>query len=84
LTAIAKSLTEALRIFRYADKRLWEENGDEYEQLHELETTLVEAKRDFLEMGKLVGGGLYYESDRRSELPHGMRRDGMMANMLAS
>lgn len=65
LTAIAKALTEALRMFQYADKRLWEENGDEYEQIQELEMTLVEAKRDFIEMGKLVGGGLYYESDRR-------------------
>lgn len=55
-------------MFQYADKRLWEENGDEYEQIQELEMTLVEAKRDFIEMGKLVGGGLYYESDRRSEL----------------
>jgi hypothetical protein len=56
-------------MFQYADKRLWEENGDEYEQVQELETTLVEARLDFVEMGKLVGGGLYYESDTRSKLP---------------
>jgi hypothetical protein len=55
-------------MFQYADKRLWEQNGDEYEQIQELETTLVEARRDFIGMGKLVGGGLYYESDTRSEL----------------
>lgn len=56
-------------MFQYADKRLWDPTGDEYEQIRALEETLVEAKRDFVEMGRLVGGGLYYEGDRRGESP---------------
>jgi hypothetical protein len=71
LTGIATSLNEALRMFQYADKRLWDPTGDEYEQVRALEEALVEARRDFVEMGRLVGGGLYYEGDRRGEfLPH--------------
>lgn len=67
LTAIANSLNEALRVFQYADKRFWDPEGDEYEQIRALEETVAQARRDFIEMGKLVGGVPYYEGDRRGE-----------------
>ncbi|KAI5924334.1 hypothetical protein F4810DRAFT_664954 [Camillea tinctor] len=65
LAVIANSLNDALRILLFADKRAW--GDDEFEQLHILEDTLDEAKKDFQELPLLVNGRLYYENDRNSE-----------------
>ncbi|KAI0598074.1 hypothetical protein F4775DRAFT_208377 [Biscogniauxia sp. FL1348] len=65
LAVIANSLNDALRILLFADKRAW--GDDEFEQLHLLEDTLDEAKKDFQELPLLVNGRLYYENDRNDE-----------------
>ncbi|KAI1489447.1 hypothetical protein F5X96DRAFT_641082 [Biscogniauxia mediterranea] len=65
LAVIANSLNDALRILLFADKRAW--GDDEFEQLHLLEDTLDEAKKDFQELPLLVNGRFYYENDRNSE-----------------
>lgn len=62
LAAIANCLTDALRIFTFADKQQW--GPDEFEQVRALQTTLDEAKKDFQEMAPLVHGSLYYQNDR--------------------
>jgi len=64
LAVIANSLNDALRILLFADKRAW--GDDEFEQLHLLEDTLDEAKKDFQELPLLVNGRFYYENDRNS------------------
>ncbi|KAK3359002.1 hypothetical protein B0T25DRAFT_82611 [Lasiosphaeria hispida] len=62
LAAIATSLTEALRILMFADKRQW--GPDEFEQIRALEEALDDAKKDFQEMAPLVHGQFYYQNDR--------------------
>ncbi|KAK1760763.1 hypothetical protein QBC47DRAFT_13839 [Echria macrotheca] len=62
LASIAMSLTEALRILMFADKRQW--GPDEFEQIRVLEAALDEAKKDFQEMAPLVHGQFYYQNDR--------------------
>lgn len=62
LAAIGTCLTDALRLFMFADKRHW--GPDEFEQTRALEDALDEAKKDFQEMGQLVRGQFYYENDR--------------------
>lgn len=66
LAAIATCMTDALRIFMFADKRQW--GPDEFEQTRVLEAALDEAKKDFQEMGPLVNGQFYYENDRTGGL----------------
>ncbi|KAI1504150.1 hypothetical protein F5X99DRAFT_52408 [Biscogniauxia marginata] len=65
LAVIANSLNDGLRILLFADKRAW--GDDEFEQLHLLEDTLDEAKKDFQELPLLVHGRFYYENDRNIE-----------------
>ncbi|KAK4669734.1 uncharacterized protein QC763_205610 [Podospora pseudopauciseta] len=65
LAAIGTCLTDALRLFMFADKRHW--GPDEFEQTRALEDALDEAKKDFQEMGQLVRGQFYYENDRIPE-----------------
>ncbi|KAK0739215.1 hypothetical protein B0T21DRAFT_284924 [Apiosordaria backusii] len=65
LAAIGTCLTDALRLFMFADKRHW--GPDEFEQTRALEEALDEAKKDFQEMGQLVRGQFYYENDRIAE-----------------
>lgn len=67
LAAIARCLTEAVRILMFADKRQW--GPDEFEQTRVLEEALDEAKKDFQEMAPLVHGQFYYENDRTREHP---------------
>ena len=62
LAGIAASLSEALRIFKFADKRQW--GPDENEQMRALEEALDDAKKDFQEMAPLVNGQFYYQNDR--------------------
>ncbi|KAK0720662.1 hypothetical protein B0H67DRAFT_453216, partial [Lasiosphaeris hirsuta] len=62
LATIATSLTEALRILMFADKRQW--GPDEFEQIRALEEALDDAKKDFQEMAPLVHGQFYYQNDR--------------------
>ena len=62
LASIAKSLNDSLRIFLIADKTHW--GADEWEQFRVLEEALDEAKKDFQELGQLVGAQFYYEQDR--------------------
>lgn len=64
LAVIANSLNNGLRTLLFADKRAW--GSDEFEQLHLLEETLDEAKKDFQELPTLVNGRTYYEHDRIS------------------
>ncbi|KAH6626383.1 hypothetical protein B0J18DRAFT_139668 [Chaetomium sp. MPI-SDFR-AT-0129] len=68
LAAIANCLTDALRIFTFADKQQW--GPDEFEQVRALEATLDEAKKDFQEMAPLVHGSFYYENDRTPDSLH--------------
>ncbi|KAH6640911.1 hypothetical protein F5144DRAFT_641454 [Chaetomium tenue] len=68
LAAIARCLTEAVRILMFADKRQW--GPDEFEQTRVLEEALDEAKKDFQEMAPLVHGQFYYENDRTPESLH--------------
>ncbi|KAK4143792.1 uncharacterized protein C8A04DRAFT_12040 [Dichotomopilus funicola] len=68
LAAIANCLTDALRIFTFADKQQW--GPDEFEQVRALEATLNEAKKDFQEMAPLVHGSFYYENDRTPDSLH--------------
>lgn len=63
LAEIATVLADALRMLMFADKRHWE--SDEFEQVRALEDALDEAKADFQELGPLLKGSFYYESDRR-------------------
>lgn len=63
LADIANAINDTLRILMFADKTLWD--TDEFEQVRAVEDTLDEAKRDFQELGPLVKGAFYYESDRR-------------------
>ncbi|KAK4203707.1 hypothetical protein QBC40DRAFT_17068 [Triangularia verruculosa] len=65
LAAIGTCLTDALRLFMFADKRHW--GPDEFEQTRALEDALEEAKKDFQEMAQLVHGQFYYENDRIPE-----------------
>lgn len=65
LADIAHAINDALRMLMFADKRHW--SPDEFEQIRALEDALDEAKKDFQEMGPLLKGGYYYESDRRRE-----------------
>jgi len=67
LASIATSLTEALRILMFADKRQW--GPDEFEQIRVLEEALDEAKKDFQEMAPLVHGQFYYQNDRTGMEP---------------
>ena len=67
LAGIATSLSEALRILLYADKRAW--GPDEFEQLRALESALDEARKDFQEMAPLVHGQFYYQNDRTGTSP---------------
>jgi len=62
LAAIAHSISDALRIMSFSDKRLW--GMDEHEHQRALEDVLDEARKDFQEMGPLVNGDIYYENDR--------------------
>lgn len=63
LAEIATVVSDALRMLMFADKRHWE--SDEFEQVRALEEALDEAKADFQELGPLLKGSFYYESDRR-------------------
>lgn len=67
LAEIATILADALRMLMFADKRHWE--SDEFEQVRALEEALDEAKADFQELGPLLKGSFYYESDRRRTFP---------------
>ncbi|KAK3297526.1 uncharacterized protein B0H64DRAFT_125805 [Chaetomium fimeti] len=71
LAAIARCLTEAVRILMFADKRQW--GPDEFEQTRVLEEALDEAKKDFQEMAPLVHGQFYYENDRSPESLHALQ-----------
>ncbi|KYK61640.1 hypothetical protein DCS_02783 [Drechmeria coniospora] len=72
LAEIANLLNDSLRIFQLSDKRHW--GADEHEQLHALEETLDEAKRDFQALSPLVHGQSYYELDRQHESVEELRR----------
>lgn len=63
LADIANILADALRMLMFADKRHWA--SDEFEQVRAFEDALDEAKGDFQELGPLLKGSFYYESDRR-------------------
>lgn len=65
LADVAHIVNDALRMLMFADKRHW--SPDEFEQVRALEDALDEAKKDFQEMGPLLKGSFYYESDRRRE-----------------
>ncbi|KAJ9131112.1 Mediator complex subunit 3 fungal domain-containing protein [Pleurostoma richardsiae] len=62
LADVANALSDSLRILMFADKREW--GPDEFEQIRALEDALDDAKKDFQELGPLVGGQFYYENDR--------------------
>ncbi|KAL1840724.1 hypothetical protein VTJ49DRAFT_164 [Mycothermus thermophilus] len=79
LAAIATCMNEALRILMFADKRHW--GPDEFEQTRALEDALDEAKKDFQEMGPLVGGRWYYEHDRT---PDSLRRLSHLLTLFSS
>lgn len=66
LAEIANILADALRMLMFADKRHW--GSDEFEQVRSFEDALDEAKGDFQELGPLLKGSFYYESDRRRML----------------
>lgn len=61
LAAIANSITEALRILNFSDKRQW--GLDEHHQVQALELALDEARKDFQELSPLVNGQVYYQND---------------------